>query len=145
MKTNELIKQYGNGEIPFLNAESENYDLEKYFALEKLLGSRICSISNETAVLMYYGAENEKYLKEVDYVIARLLFTLQNNKPENVFLTYDGKITSASDEKAFEYLVELVEENLLDGIEITCEFKRESWDQLAAALSGFSFNIMMPL
>ena len=61
---------------------------------------------------MYYGAENEKYLKEVDYVIARLLFTLQNDKPENVFLTYDGKITSASDEKAFEYLVELVEEKL---------------------------------
>ena len=62
---------------------------------------------------MYYGAENEKYLKEVDYVIARLLFTLQNNRPENVFLTYDEKITSASDEKAFEYLVELVEETLV--------------------------------
>lgn len=92
--------------------DNENYYYDKYKSLENILGDKVVKISDSKAINSYYGEENSKYLTPVDFVIARIIATLQTIEEGDVFKEYESKIVLGRDEPEYEYLAIKVKEFL---------------------------------
>lgn len=116
-KLNKLIEKH----VPelkekirlFIEQEThKNYYLTKYKVLEIILGNKLICVDKNTAIHMYYGIDEEKYLTEVDFIIANILFTLQGNEEVNIFQEYEKRIKLGSDEPEYDYLIEMIDKFL---------------------------------
>ena len=109
-----LIEKYGGNKNLNLdtNRENENYYYNKYKILEELLGDKIVPISDSKAINDYYGEENAKFLTPVDFVIARIIATLQSVQKKNVFKEYESKIVLGRNEPEYIYMIEEVKDFL---------------------------------
>lgn len=109
-KLNNLIEKYA----PELKEQSFEgpFRLPKYLALQTILGDKLVRIGRNTAVHMYYGIHLEKYLTEVDFVIANIVFTLQDNEEVDVFQEYEKRLKQTPGEPEYDYLIEMIEEFL---------------------------------